>query len=219
MDGALRVISYEVNVNQQQVANALALFEFIGGNSSDAIRIAINKTTPQVRTRASRAIREQVRLQVSYVNNRLTIRKATRAKLSGAISTPSRGLLMTKFSTDSAISGDKVSWIVAPDEPKQGIRVKVKPKGSASIFKGAEGKNLPAMEGKPFYMILKNSRQLGIARRLQGSRKVHVFHGPSLSQVFNKVRDQVLPEAATIYEKEVREAIRFLLDKRIQRNN
>lgn len=214
MDGALRVISYEVNVDKNQVADALALFEFVGGNSADAIRVAINKSAPRVRTKASRAIRDQVRLQASYVNERLTIRRATRAKLSGAISTPSRGLLMTKFSTDTAISGDKVSWLVAPDEPKQGIRVKVKPKGSASIFKGAEGKNLPAMEGKPFYLVLKNSRQLGIARRLQGSRKVHVFHGPSLSQVFNKVRDQVLPEASEIYETEMLDAIRFLLAKK-----
>lgn len=214
MDGALRVISYEVNVDKNQVADALALFEFVGGNSADAIRVAINKSAPRVRTKASRAIRDQVRLQASYVNERLTIRRATRAKLSGAISTPSRGLLMTKFSTDTAISGDKVSWLVAPDEPKQGIRVKVKPKGSASIFKGAEGKNLPAMEGKPFYLVLKNSRQLGIARRLVGSKKVHVFHGPSLSQVFNKVRDQVLPEASEIYETEMLDAIRFLLAKK-----
>ena len=40
-----------------------------------------HKTTPKARTASSRAIREQVRLQASYVSQRLTIIKATRRTL------------------------------------------------------------------------------------------------------------------------------------------
>ena len=97
-------LSFEFIVNQEGVKDAVDTFEFIGGNTDEAIRVAINKTAPQARTLSSARIREQIRLSAGYVNQRLVIRRATRKNLSGAVSTPSRGLLLSRFSTDSLIA-------------------------------------------------------------------------------------------------------------------
>lgn len=201
------MINYQVKVDEAAIADAVSLFEFVGGNSTDAVRIAINKAAPQVRTKASAAIRTQVRLKAGYVRDRLTIRRATRQNLNGAIRTPSRGLLLSKFSTDTRITSDKVSWLIPPDEPARGIRVKVKPEGP-----------IKPLSDDHFYMVLPKSRALAIVRRREtpGPRggKIKVLYGPSLSQVFNTVRDDVLPEAADIYQSQLLDAMRFLLAKK-----
>lgn len=205
-------IYYNVEVDQAQVAEAVALFEFMGGNSSDALRVAINKTAPKIKTLASRRIRDQVRLTASYVGEKLEISKATRANLGAAIRTPSRGLLLTKYSTDPLVAGEKVSWLKPPLVPPLGIRVKVKPGGAAKRVGGDSD-----TVGQPFYMVLRNSGALGIAarRRSAGNKggRLKVFHGPSLSQVFNDVRQEVLPQAGQELTAQLLDAMRYLLTK------
>jgi len=202
-------VEYIITTDETQIAEAMALFKFVGGNIDDAIRIAINKTAPKVRTMASKAIREQVRLKAAYVNERLTITKATRKNLLGAIRTPTRGLLMSRFSTDPQIASDSISWIKPPPVPSGGIKVKVKPTGSSVPFNGK------GIDGKPFYIVLKNARAIGIAgRNADGSGKLKVFHGPSISQVFNTVRDDILPAAADEYQAQILDAMRYLLAKK-----
>lgn len=201
-------INYEITVDEAALAEAVSLFEFVGGSMKDAIRIAINKTAPKVKTLASRAIRDQVRLTASYVRERLTIQKASRANLSGAIGTPSRGLLLSRFSTDANIAGDRTSWIRPPLVPAGGIKIKVKPSGGT--------KAAPSLAGnKPFYIVLNQGQNVGIAARTgSGSRGIKVFSGPSLSQVFNTVRDDVLPEARAEYQDQIIDAMRYILAKR-----
>lgn len=202
------MISYVVSANKEQIADAVSLFEFVGGNSQDAVRVAINRAAPKVKTKASQAIRSQVRLKASYVNDkeRLKIRPASRRDLSGAISTQSRGLLLSKYSTDSQVASDKISWIKPPATPARGIRVKVKPSGPTKPL----GKQF-------FYMVLPKSRALAIVRRRDTPGPegglIDVAYSPSLSQVFNTVRDDVLPEASNIYQGELLDAMRFLLAK------
>jgi hypothetical protein len=205
-------IQYEVTADTAQVADAVSLFEFVGGNTSDALRIAINKTTPKAKTLASVAIRGQVRLSAAYVRERLVITKATRGRLSAAITTPARGTLMTRYSTDPtvALGVDRLNWISPPPIPKSGIRIKIKTNGST---KGA-----PSFDGnKPFYMVLKNSHALGIVARLDTPGKkggrFKVFNSPSLSQVFNTVRGDVLPAASAEYQAQLLDAMRYLLVK------
>lgn len=201
-------INYQINVDQDAVADAVSLFEFVGGNTSDALRVAINKTAPKIKTLASRAIRDQVRLSASYVGERLTVRKATRSRLSGAIGTPSRGLLLSRFSTDSLIAGEKVGWIKPPLIPAGGIRLKVKPVGATSGAPGIGG-------NKPFYIVLNGGQNVGIAARTGTARQgIKVFSGPSLSQVFNTVRGDVLPTASAEYQAQLLDAMRYLLVKK-----
>ena len=202
------MISYTVTANQEQIAEAVSLFEFVGGNTSDAVRIAINRAAPKVRTKASAAIRTQVRLTAGYVNEKLTVTKATRKDLSGAIRAESRGILMTKYSTNAQAASEKIGWILPPPNPPGGIKVKIKPSGSTQAVKGSPGE----ITGKPFYMVLPSSRALAIAGRKPGGG-IKVFHSPSVSQVFNTVRDDVLPEAADIYQSELLDAMRYILVK------
>jgi len=204
--------SYSVDVDSVAVADAVAAFEFVGGNTSDALRIAINKCAPKIKTSASKAIRSQVRLAAAYVNERLTITKATRSRLSAAIKTPSRGTLMTRFSTDNAVAlgVDKFNWLKPPAIPARGIKVKIKPTGAAKGAPGFEG-------NKPFYMVLKNSRALAIAARLstpgkQGGR-FKIFYSTSVSQAFNTVRSDVLPQAGAELQAQLLDAMRYLLVK------
>jgi len=201
------VISYNVSANKEQIAEAVSLFEFVGGNTTDAVRIAINKAAPKVRTMASSAIRSQVRLKAAYVKGKLTITKATRLKLSGAIRADSRGLLLSKFSTDTKVSGDKIGWILPPPMPAQGIKVKVKPSGPSK-----------PLSSDHFYMVLPNSHALAIVRRraTPGPKggKIDVLYGPSVSQVFNTVRDDVLPVASDVYQAQLLDAMRYILTKK-----
>lgn len=199
------MISHTVQVDQTAVQDAVSLFEFVGGNSDDALRVAINKTAPKIKTLASKQIRTQVRLSASYVGERLEVTKATRKRLSGAIATPSRGLLLSRFSTDPLIAGEKVGWLKPPLVPPGGIRVKIKPSGSPKLAPGLAG-------NKPFYMVLNKGANVGImARGADG--KVKALYGPSLSQVFNTVRDDVLPAAGAELQAQLLDAMRYLLVK------
>lgn len=212
-------ITYSVEADSDDLREARSLFEFVGGNSEDAVRVAINRTGPKVRTKASKAIRSQVRLKARFVKEKLKFKRASRKNLSGAITTPSRGLLLTRYSTDPKIGGSKGQWAKPPPIPSRGIKVKVKPTGRPKT-----------MSNNWFYMVLKDSKALGIVRRRSsgeiaaarskgkggGSRggKIDVAYGPSISQVFNTVRDDVLPEASEIYQGELLDAMRFLLTKK-----
>ena len=200
--------NYSIRVDEVSLKDAISAFEFVGGSTADALRIAINKTAPKIRTAASKAIRSQVRLSASYVGDRLVLRKATKARLSGAIGTPSRGLLLSRFSTDSTIAGDKVGWIRPPLVPKTGIKVKVKPSGAAKPLHGI-GAN------KAFYIVLNKGQNLGIAARTGAARNgIKVFSGPSLSQVFDTVRRDVLPVAANEFQAQLIDAMRYVLVKK-----
>jgi hypothetical protein len=206
--------STSIEVDQESLREALAFFTFVGGNIEDVVRIAINKAGPKVKTRASRLIRENINLTASYVNDKISFIRSSRANLVGIIRTPSRGILMSRFSTDPMISNpDRVTWLYPPPAPARGIRVKVDPNDSAKVFKGVKSAKAPETEGNPFYVILKNSRAVGIAKRIKGERKYYVFHGPSISQVFARVKDEMLPEASEIYTKETVDAARYLVTK------
>lgn len=200
---------FRADVDREQIAAALRHFNFVGGNVDDAMRIAINKTAPKIRTLSSAKIREQVRLSAAYVKDKLTIRRATRAKLSGAISAEKRGLLLTKFSTDAQASSDGIRWLRPPARPAGGIRVKVKPSGGTKkVSPGSDG-------GQPFYIVLKNSHALGIARRIgSGRNDIEVLHGPSISQVYNDVRNDVAPEAGAELTRQMQDAMRYILQQR-----
>lgn len=205
-------VGYRVEADTESLQDAISYFEFVGGNTSDAMRIAINKTGRPVRTRSSQKIREQVRLKAGYVNERLKFVKATRRKLEGRIQAPSRGLLLSRYSTKPLISGDRVSWIKPPPVPPRGIRVKVKPSGSPKTVTGG-----PKIDGKPFYLVLRNGR-LAIAgrRRSAGPQggTLDVLHAPSLSQVFTDVKDDVSPFASEKLTDELVKAMNFVLKRK-----
>jgi len=214
------MINFSVKPNEAQIADAVSLFQFVGGQTTDAVRIAINKAGPKVRsgskvpTNVSKEIRSQIRISASYLNEkgpdgkpRLNFKKATRSNLTGAIQTPSRGLLLSKFDWKPKVS--LVGGLLTPDFP---IRVRVKPGGPIKEVRGGSD-----VYGRPFYIKLKNSGAVGIGmwRVTSGAQggRIKIFYGPSISQVFTDVKDTIIPVAAAVYQNELLDAMRCILAK------
>lgn len=196
----------EVQVDRTSLQEVQALLAKFSDGARRAQARSLNKTVNRSRTESSKEVRKQVRLNAAYVKSLLTITKASERRLQAKISTPTRGLLMSRFSTDTSISGDKVGWLKPPPVPPRGIRVKVKPTGGAKVFGGDE------IVGKPFYMVLPGTtgRVAIVGRRAKtGSQggQIKVFYGPSLSQVFTDVKDEIAEPLALYqmqqFEKEI----------------
>ena len=200
-----------IEINQEQLAEAIEKFKFYGGNLDKALTIAINKSAKQMKVRIARAISDSVRLKVTYVKERLEIVRASPRNMNGRVKTPKRGILASRYSTDSNINNpDKVTWLKPPPIPKRGIVVNVK--GKAKKFKGDTGQT-------PFYMVFPN-RVLGIVARTSKERdsKIKAFYGPSLSQVFDTLMKtdrgkNLTEEASEIYTKQAADAMRYLVTK------
>ncbi|WP_372986932.1 phage tail protein [Marinobacter sp.] len=202
----------QVEVDRSSLQEVRALLAKFSDGATRAHARSLNKTITKSRTESSKEIRKQVRLNAAYVKSLMTITKASQKKLQAKISTPSRGLLLSRFSTDTSIAGDKTSWLKPPAIPKRGIRVKVKPTGGAKVFEGDS-----EIEGKPFYMVLPgtNGRVAIAGRRSKiGSDggRIKVFYGPSLSQVFTDVKEDIAEPLALYqmqqFEKEIDAIIR-----------
>lgn len=181
----------EARVERSSLQEVRALLARFSDGAQRAHVRTLNKTVAKGRVESDRAIRKQVRLKAAYVKSLLTITKASIRKPQAKISTPSRGLLLSRFSTDTSIAGDKVGWLKPPSIPARGIRIKVKPSGGAKVFSGDDD-----IEGKPFYMVLPGTsgRVAIVGRRARAGSdggKIKVFYGPSLSQVFTDVKEDI----------------------------
>ena len=197
----------EVQVDPNKLQEVRRLLATFSDGAARAHARTLNKTVAKGRTESSKAIRKQVRLNAAYIKSLMTITKASVRNPTAKITTPSRGLLLSRYSTDSLVSGGKVGWLKPPAIPARGLRVKIKPGEGAKPFSGGD-----KIVGKPFYIVLPGtSGKLAIAGRraeagAQGG-KLKVFYGPSLSQVFTDVKEAVGEEMALYqmqqFEKEI----------------
>lgn len=111
-------ISFSVQPDFEAIKEAQSLFEFVGGNSKDALRIAVDKSLGPIRTLSSKTIREQVNLSAGYVNkDRLTPIRPSKSKPTGSIKAKSAGMLLSRYSTDAQVRSEKISWLKPPPEP------------------------------------------------------------------------------------------------------
>ena len=207
------MMTYNVEPDHAQLKEAKELFQFLGGNSTDATRIAVNKAARRMRLVARKEIRKDVRLALSYVSERLVVKAARKGELSAKISTPSRGLRLTKFSTDPTIAAEGVQWIKPPlsavrqkggDTPP--FMVQVKPGGATKPVRGDTSKS------KPFVIVGKGSRAMLLVQR-NAAGKLDALYGPSLSQVFSSVRERIIPDAEKELVKQMGIAMNTLLKK------
>lgn len=204
-----QVDGYSAKLDPADVRDVRLLLRGLQDEAPKILSRALNKTVTKARTESSKAIRGDVRLKAAYVRQRLSVRKANPRNLSAKIMTPSRGLLLSRFSTNSQIASPNISWIKAPDEPPRGIRVKVKPSGGTQTISGDS-----ETKGKPFYLALKNGRLAIAARRKTvGPRggKIKVFYGPSLSQVFKTLLPDLQEPLAEYQEEQVSKQIDAVL--------
>ena len=202
------MISVEVNPAQvQAVRDRLA---YLANGANRALSRALNKTASKTKSEASKAIRQQVNLTASYVRERLKgpangwEYKATINRLQAKISTPKRGILLREFVTNFANA--------RPGKPSTPIRVKVKAGGASQVLVSG------------FYVRTKNSnvitpavsneilRRLGMTRTLD-SGAFTVLHGPSLSQVFTTVKDQISGDLSAVLAANLQHEMEWLLHK------
>lgn len=163
--------TFRVRVDRAEVQAVYDDLAHIKNGAPLAMSRAINHTLGVTRTEASMEIRKQVKLKAGYVKDKLKIVRATVDKPMGAIRTPTRGTLLTRYPHRAYTR-------------KSGIGVQVKPVGGKEHMPGA------------FFITFKNG-VTGIAIRtkygpgLGRSEGVKVLYGPSVSQVFTDVKDDL----------------------------
>lgn len=193
----------EIQINQQQFQDVQERLAYIKNGANLALSRALNKTAAKAKTEASKAIRSQVRLSASYVKEKINGPadgfefKATSNKLTAKISTPKRGVRLDNFLTSLAP--------YRAGRPTDPIKVKVKPTDSPVKISSAFW--VPAKNSGGYLIVVRNEvlRQQGMKIKLAPAGYT-VLSGPSISQVFNTVRDDIsisLSEyLATVMERE-----------------
>ena len=138
---------------------------------------AINRVNRQDLTRIKKDIGQILNLKAGYIAGKLRERKANSTDLEASVSAEKRGILLSRFPHRQLYRSRKGKRRPA------GISVKVLKRGRAQKMRGA------------FLVPLRNGNGQGIAVREGRSRyPIRVLHGPSISQVFDQIRDGLAPE-------------------------
>ncbi|BBI51104.1 hypothetical protein HORIV_35250 [Vreelandella olivaria] len=109
----------KITVDKQAIRRIESDLMHIKHGAPRAMSRAINHTLGVTRTEASKEIRKQVKLKAGYVRDKLTVKRATVNSLNGAIRTPTRGTLLTRYPHRAYKEG--------------GAGVQVKPSGGKSV--------------------------------------------------------------------------------------
>ncbi|MDN2661848.1 phage tail protein [Psychromonas sp. 14N.309.X.WAT.B.A12] len=152
---------------------------------------AINSATRKALTLAVNGIKSQVNLKSPYIRSKLKVyHQATAQNPVGVLGVESRGVLLDRFDGQQIVTksknpsrskGDPLRGISAGYK-SQGTTVKIKPNSGNTFFKG-------------FYIPLKNNNSMGIAVRTgSGQKDYKVLYGPSVSQTFKTVREDIAEE-------------------------
>lgn len=178
----------EIQINQQQFQDVQERLAYINNGTNLALSRALNKTAAKAKTEASKAIRSQVRLSASYVKEKINgpsdgfEYKATTNKLTAKISTQKRGVRLDNFLTSLAP--------YRAGTPTDPIKVKIKPSGAAIKISSAFW--VPAKNSGGYLIAVRNEvlRQQGMKIKIAPAGYT-VLSGPSISQVFNTVKDDI----------------------------
>lgn len=168
-------------------------FENLPANQKRAAQIAVNTATRKAKTAASRQMRKQIAWTASYLDGKLNVRFAQGGESEGSVSAAFRPTSLARFT-----SGSKRPWT-----PAKQLHV-----GAAS-FKNPNGKMLfvPLKAGAG--PITEDSMNIGLAVRLKDGDAVrgkykmkpfgkglYLLYGPSSSQVFFTVAEDLVPDVA-----------------------
>lgn len=160
----------KITVDKEAVRRIESDLMHIKNGAPRAMSRAINHTLGVTRTEASKEVRKQVKLKAGYVRDKLTIKRATVNSMNGAIRTPARGTLLTRYPHTRYKTG--------------GMGVQIKPTGGKKRMPGA------------FFIRFANGVQAIAIRTQYGpglgrSEGLKVLYGPSTSQVFADVKDDL----------------------------
>lgn len=139
---------------------------------------AVNHAAQRARTMGSRLIRDEVKLSATYVNDRLKVsQKASSADPTAMISGRGRATQLSRFSSRQLTTKAKL-----PGKQRlAGARVEVKP-GRQKVLPGG------------WVMDLKGGNRGVVVRTGTGKNDYKVLYGPSVDQLWQRVREQIAPE-------------------------
>jgi hypothetical protein len=184
--------------NAAQAVRRLSSLGEIGRNAS--VR-ALNKSIRSARTASSTEIRKQVNLPKAYVDERLALVTANYSKLSAEISARSRGVLLSRYPYRELAKG-------------RGISIRVK-KGKPSRLPGgwtlALRRGTQEAGGATGIAVRVKGPGPGVIARKRGRKTDYykVLQGPSVSQVFDTVRDLIEPEVRANFRRTLQHEVRF----------
>lgn len=169
-----------VSIEVRTTGRALRALRKAINRSNIPVRRALNKRIRETRKAASGVIREELALKKRYVDERLTITKATLSKLEAKVSTPSRGVLLSRFPNRQL---KRKGRTVA--KRNAGISVKVKRGGGFKKLRRA------------FFIKLRRGNVAGAGATgiaIREENGIKVLHAPSVSQALNTLRGPIVDD-------------------------
>jgi len=155
----------------------------LGKFGQQAVTRATNNTGRRARTLASKEIRSQVNLKAGYVRQRLRVKRATRGNPEFVISATRRGVLMTRYPYR---------------QTRRSVTVKIKKSGGRAVLDRAFVTQVNAGGRKVDVIAVGQPGKFST-----GNRRFKVLYSPSVSQVFNTVRDDITPEVNRYFEEQI----------------
>ena len=202
-------MSYRVNTTE--ISKATGLLKGAVSALEKAQMRAVNRVASKTRTAASKAIRQQVKLPASYVNQNLTVtKKATITQPEAVISGRKRPTRLARYGAKQmtrvarGAAGDMVRGI-ASGRKQAGV--------SVAVRKGGARKKMR----KAFLIPLNGSGEMGVfVRTGRGKKDIKHLYGPSVDQVFNSVRNDLKPEIRRNLVSEYQAQLAYALRKGIK---
>ncbi|KZZ70645.1 hypothetical protein A3765_16215, partial [Oleiphilus sp. HI0130] len=162
----------KISINKEQLGEVELMLKGLSLDGPKILTRALNKTATKGRTRSSEEIRKQVNLKAAYVKGKLNISRATYKNLQSKITAEKRGVLMTRYPHTMLARG--------------GVTVKIKRNGARAKLPSAF-KTFVYAGGKRVEVLATPAT----GKYRTGNRKMKVLYSPSVSQVFNAVRDDI----------------------------
>lgn len=197
-----------VEIDRAQLESAQQRLAHIKNGAARALSRALNKTASKAKTVASRAIRDQINLSAADVWENLKgpangfAYKATVNQLTARLSAPKRGLLLYHFATNA---------VAATGRPPTPIKLKIKPAGGAVTL--ASGFWIRTKDSNKITPAVRNVIliRLGMTRWVSGKLPYTALHGPSPSQVFADVKDDIGADMSAVLAANLNHEMDWLL--------
>ena len=207
---------FRIEPDPEQLAEMQRRLEIWGGSTADVMRVAINNTARRAKSStalpgggASQRIRARYNIkdaaqrlgvsQTQYINERLKVFTANRNNLLGKVYGRKRGMLLSPFR--QGLTGLQMG--TRAEEPQVNV---LKLTGTRPARK------VPDTVSKPFYILTRNTGQiLIVGRKADGTLKV--ARTISVSQAFNFLRRDMLPEVQKDFVAQQVRAGRYMLQK------
>ena len=212
-------IEYSVQPDAEQLAELRRKLEIWGANTDEVLRVAINNTAGRARSStampgggASQRIRATYNIKlaaqnlgvtpVKYINDRLKVWRANRRDLTGKVYAEKRGILLSLFRKDVGV----------PPTPEAGPSVNVRLDTGTKI-----AGRIPETVSKPFYLRARSNDQiLLVGRRVTPGPKggkLREARTLSVSQIFDRLRTEMLPTVKQEFTDQQVKAARYLLQR------